>query len=656
MHTRGHHRLHELIRRKATELPTIIHDVATPSLNKRATTTIIAATSTCTAGDPSPRCELPANATNQTLPILLGAMCPIFIACLVLVYLHRRHTQKLRKEDAMDKTKSMDFGMEFGSGSGGNRSKIPPAHLADGEKSDSRSRRQVSLDLDVASPYLLPAGLHSHDTLQTMGASNDDRYGRPMTAGRDSSIYAHSIRQDDSPDGSRTSMNGGLLSGASPMPMSTPPHPRKPSMPNTSRSVPQIAVPSPAAVKSPVSGLPVNPRAGPSSRESEEQNTSAKEIEVQPPAPQQPTKALPPALTIGSSKQSPQIDIQFDLTESSRPLSNDQSEYGEGPQFRLSMASERSEMEDPIPQAAGRKSLAPGAFEDRRLSIGFRPLPPEGTADENAEERAMRIRSFYKEYFEDTSPAPPMPTQPRHNRQDEHQGEYHDDSVAVYDQETGRFVIPGAKPFAEAPTRRAMTPPPRMPPRFGGPPPRNGSAASGHFMPPGPRPSSSASGRGPPPQRKPMPPPAPLHLLPTPSMLKEDAFASPVIFAPSSRIPGDGTESPGLRGGLRPYSPSVSPHVPLASAFDELSLLPNPHSLRNSSTFTGLDFAPPRKFKNDDAVSDAGSIRSNNSGVTAQQIQNIRNGAYRVSRIPQDVVPAKEAISSNLKPTWDMRK
>ncbi|KAH8150493.1 uncharacterized protein LAJ45_05188 [Morchella importuna] len=199
-----------------------------------------------------------------------------------------------------------------------------------------------------------------------------------------------------------------------------------------------------------------------------------------------------------------------------------------------------------------------------------------------------------------------------------------------------------------------MTPPPRMPPRFGGPPPRNGSAASGHFMPPGPRSFSSASGRGPPPQRKPMPPPAPLHLLPTPSMLKEDAFASPVIFAPSSRIPGDGTESPGLRGGLRPYSPSVSPHVPLASAFDELSLLPNPHSLRNSSTFTGLDFAPPRKFKNDDAVSDAGSIRSNNSGVTAQQIQNIRNGAYRVSRIPQDVVPAKEAISSNLKPTWDM--
>lgn len=74
MHTRGHHRLHELVRRKATELPTIIHDVATPSLNKRATTTIIAATATCTEGDPSPRCELPANATNQTLPILLGAM------------------------------------------------------------------------------------------------------------------------------------------------------------------------------------------------------------------------------------------------------------------------------------------------------------------------------------------------------------------------------------------------------------------------------------------------------------------------------------------------------------------------------------------------------------------------------------------------------
>lgn len=600
---------------------------------------------------------------------------PIFIAVIVLIYLHRRHTQKLAKEDAMDKTKSMDFGMEFGDST---RSKIPKAHLADGEKPDSRSHRQVSLDLDVASPYLLPAVLHnSRDTLHSLAASGDDRYGRPMTANsshhggspfpgstsqytnrdRDSSIYAHSLRHDDSPDGSQMSMNGGLLNGASPMPMSTPPPPRKASLPTVSspRSiVPQINVPSPST-KSPHSGLPSNPRVGLPGRQAD---GDIKQTVIEQPNPQNSAKSLPSALQIG--QPSPKIDIQFNLEESSRPLSNDQSEYGEGPHFRLSVASEQSEVEDSAQsQAAGRKSLAPGSFEDRRLSVGFRPLPPEGTADENAEERAMRIRSFYKEYFEDTSPAPPLPTQTRGlNRQEDHHGEYHDDSVAVYDQETGRFVIPGAKPFAEPPTRRAMTPPPRMPPRFGGPPPRGGSSSSGRFMPPGPRSFSSASGRmgpGAPPQRKPLAPPAPLHLLPTPSMLKEDAFASPIMFAPPSRIPGEGSESPSLRGGVRPYSPSVSPHVPLASAFDELSVLPNPHNLRNSSTFTGLDFAPPRKFKNDDVVSDAGSIRSNKSGVSAMQIQNIRNGAYRVSRIPQDVVPAKDAIASNLKPTWNMR-
>lgn len=592
---------------------------------------------------------------------LIHSRVPIFIAVLVLIYLHRRHTQKLAKEDAMDKTKSMDFGMEFG---GSTRSKTKQTNLTDVEKSDSRSRRQVSLDLDVASPYLLPAVLHnSRDTLHTLSATGDDRYGRPMTAGssqqrvplhgstsqytnhddRDSSIYAHSLRQDDSPDGSQVSIHGGLLNGASPMAISTPPPPRKASLAvsSTRSLVPQINIPSPV-IRSPPTGLPSNKFV--SLHSNLEQQTTANVVHS--------------ARQIG--QDSTKLDVKFDLADSNIPVSNNESDYGEGPQFRLSVASALGE-DSTQRDETGRKNLTPRAFEDRRLSIGFRPLPPEGTTDENAEERAMRIRSFYKEYFEDTSPAPPIPSHAKgHGRPVDHPGEYHDDSVAIYDQDSGRFVIPGAKPFAELPTRRAMTPPPRMPPRFGAPPPRGGSAASGQFMPPAPRSFSSAgerTGLAMPPQRKPMPAPAPLHLLPTPSMFTDDAFASPIMFAPPSRIPVEGgPESPSLRGGIRPYSPSVSPHIPLASAFDELSVLPNPHSLRNSSTFTGLDFAPPRKFKNDDTISDSGSIRSNKSGMSALQIQNIRNGAYRVSRIPQEVVPAKDAIASNLKPTWDMRK
>ncbi len=51
--------------------------------------------------------------------------------------------------------------------------------------------------------------------------------------------------------------------------------------------------------------------------------------------------------------------------------------------------------------------------------------------------------------------------------------------------------------------------------------------------------------------------------------------------------------------------------------------------LRKSSTFTGLDFAPPRRFKEGDTMSDAGSIRSNRSGLSAVQQAAIRKGVGR---------------------------
>jgi len=77
--------------------------------------------------------------------------------------------------------------------------------------------------------------------------------------------------------------------------------------------------------------------------------------------------------------------------------------------------------------------------------------------------------------------------------------------------------------------------------------------------------------------------------------------------------------------------------------------------LRKSGTFTGLDFAPPKKFRDPDAMSDAGSIRSNRSGVSQRQLGAIRNGAYRVSRLPQDMVGTKDDLVTSLKPQWGMR-
>lgn len=82
--------------------------------------------------------------------------------------------------------------------------------------------------------------------------------------------------------------------------------------------------------------------------------------------------------------------------------------------------------------------------------------------------------------------------------------------------------------------------------------------------------------------------------------------------------------------------------------------------MRKSSTFTGLDFAPPRRFGGDgDApTSDAGSIRSyrsNKSGISSRNLAAIRGGAGQVSRLPGDTVFTQDSLSAQLKPQWGMR-
>lgn len=80
------------------------------------------------------------------------------------------------------------------------------------------------------------------------------------------------------------------------------------------------------------------------------------------------------------------------------------------------------------------------------------------------------------------------------------------------------------------------------------------------------------------------------------------------------------------------------------------------HSLRKSGTFTNLDFAPPRRFKEKiDTMSETGSVRSNGSNLSRVHLANIRNGAYRVSRIPKEVAGTKDDMYAALRPKWDMR-
>lgn len=260
--------------------------------------------------------------------------------------------------------------------------------------------------------------------------------------------------------------------------------------------------------------------------------------------------------------------------------------------------------------------------DNRRLSVGFRPLPPDDIMEsEDPEYRANRIRSFYKEYFdeskaEDRPPVPHMPTKPHQqhgstNYYEDYDAGYGQDA-AYFDPATNSFVMPYAQPVS----RRAMTPPPsgqrfagprgpprayhgsqanvRLPPNIRGPP-RPGSSVSNQLGGPS-RPGSSMSGpygrpragsvmsgsragsrlAGP---RKPMPPPVDLSTLPTPSKLKDDSFAifNAIDFAPpetfADRARGRSQSPVGER---RPYKMNVPAHSPLVNAFEELPVLPSP--------------------------------------------------------------------------------
>lgn len=165
--------------------------------------------------------------------------------------------------------------------------------------------------------------------------------------------------------------------------------------------------------------------------------------------------------------------------------------------------------------------------------------------------------------------------------------------------------------------------------------------------------------RGRPLAQKKLPPPMPLLSLPTPHALKQDAWISnPIDFAPPSSVRSvqNGARPDSPFGSQRPYSPAVRAFTPLASSFDVLAVLPSPHDLRKSTTFTALDFAPPSRIRDPAASggSDAGSIRSARSGISRMQHQAVREGAYRVSRIPKEMVTSRDDLASQLRPKMDM--
>lgn len=630
------------------------------------------------------------NLTTTVLPVVLGAGIPILCAIIVLIVLHRRHVKKLLREDAMDKHKSLDFGMD----DVGPATRRTGGHGGMPQMSEPGHAKGLSLDVG---PYLMPPNLKgSPESLRSMSI-DDDKY-RPATASIRSFPRGH---RDDASSFAGSRFEGaddgqsGLLHNAQRMSRSSPPLYTSPTEPH-GRSpvnhhndflgpVPGLTPPPPAQQPGLALGSPTGSRIptpeplphvdshsglnfGLDNDAYGNTHTNSHEERLNFPLPdasqsrspdhdQAPASILPrislPASDVTSSDYGDNRKSQYILPAVALHGTEDVQQHN---------APTKDNHHPEIPEDPQNLDSAYDNRRDtRRMTLGLRPLPPEDPAD-NPEQRANRIRSFYKEYF-DESKNGQEPTYYEDFGPEFYEGGAGAGAAGfIYDPTTGDYydASQGAAPFAEPITRRAMTPPPRAPPRFQGAARHMATNSAGFNGIPGPRAFSSASGRmpGPGPRgpKKPLPPPSPLHVLPTPHMLTDDSLMTAMDFAPAHGFKDRRAGRPETpTGGDLPYHLGVRAHTPLVSAFDDLAVMPSPHALRKSGTFTNLDFVPPPRFKNEGgAGSDAGSIRSARSAVSAAHQNNIRMGAYRVSRLPAEAVGTKDDMMSSLRPKWDM--
>lgn len=531
---------------------------------------------------------------------LMHCSIPICCALLVFVYLHRRHLKKQRVEDANDAHKSLDFGMGNVSAPHKlSKKNIPEMTITDmgDSKRPGMHARGLSMDMDMENPYLLPAGLQNsreslHSMSRQMVQDQHDPY-RPVTFIKSSSdsIRSGSIRPRGdgasiyTSNSSVDNVSAKLLSNARPMSQSHPTRADSMSPESNTQEFAQLhsANRGPSHSRKP-------------SRQSQEKLVGVQEttpprdyFPPQKPIVQQPEPVVqPPPRTASAGRRPPRLgSIQVQPIAPETSNVRDSSNYGDDIKItppspteimsaaatgRFSIDAPNPVVQQPIPRAP-RPALA--ANVNGRLSImGVRPLPPS-MPDDNPEQRANRIRSFYKEYFDDSRPNP-AGQYPQY-------GDYYEDvsnefltDGAIFDPETGGFVH-AQRPFAQPMQRRAMTPPPQGAGRMSGATtPRKGHSSSQSA---GRVPRGFHPGAAPPVPKQRMPPPSPLTSLPTPHMLKEDHMVfNPIDFAPptSYRDRQNGRTPDSPLGSPRPYSPGLKAHVPLATSFDDLAVMPSP--------------------------------------------------------------------------------
>ncbi|CAN8103551.1 unnamed protein product [Discula destructiva] len=691
-------------------------------------------TADCHNTKASNTCEKPMG-TSVATEITIGILVPLAVAFIcVLIYFHRRNMKRQAMEDRDPNHKSLDFGL--GEAGSNTKSKRRSKLGLGGEKSGKT--RGLSIDMNLSSPYLLPEHVQgSRESMNSLARTlhqADDPY-RPVAAllnetgsvrsySKEGGRYTPSVMTNGTKRMSRQSYaHPSSPGGLPPQPLRQNSYPKSPLTPSASSSVTAVesdysgpdakdSIPEHGPMPPPQCDLPAIPtipeirQPAPVAQRDESTEamqkfdfsiTETETVDESNPR-SNTTHSNGVGLGLQNGSQAPtqsshvsEVTVNQDINAG--PAHQSVSAVIEYDYAALITSTADDDHDDDEERGRGRvreSGLGLPAQNNNRLSVGARPLPPSDVLEhEDPETRANRIRSFYKEYFEDTKGAPPMPAIP---------GEYGDSTVdnygdaAYFDPDSNQFVMPYAEPI----TRRAMTPPPtgripggpgprgpsNMGPRGPGPrgPPRNfagsmgGSSMHGMPLPPragtsmsgyGPRPDSSASARGAPRAgsamsarpKKPVAPPSPLNTLPTPGKLTDDHFSliNAADFAPptnySERVRGR-SQSP--LGERRNFAPAVPVASPLVGTLDEMAALPSPYALRKSGNFSGLDFAPPKRVRDPDSMSDAGSIRSNRSGLSRVNESAIRNGAGRVSRLPGDIIFSQAQMASALKPSFNM--
>lgn len=495
----------------------------------------------------SPLLQVSGNMTNAHYSI------PTVSALVVLFFLHRRIRRRQAAEDANDKHKSLDFGLGVVSGpkGGARQPKLPEMTITDMEKSTNNIMRGRGLSMDMTSPYLLPAAVqNSRESFHSMSrtvSDAEDPY-RPVTFVNDTdSVYSaanRGIKKDNASVTTRSTERSNERRNPFSNDNAISPKSYK-SHDFTGRQPPA----PPAARRASVQSKPLP-------------NPNRQSRSMAPPPNQQPTFGAVPVIYESRTNGNNGLGLEFggqDQAFQVTPPSPPGHDEPQAPTHRYSIT-EAPALREPMQLAV-----------DRRVSVmGLRPLPPDDPTD-NPEQRANRIRSFYKEYFDDSKPNPPGQYPEVNPYESVYEQDYYDYADgAVYDPETGEYIGAPAAPFAQGMGRRAMTPDARGPSLpYGRVRSNTSHQSTGHI-------NNRAFQKGPMPPKKKLPPPAALTSLPTPHMLKDDMMLSPISFAPKvtyrdHRL-GRGADSP--TGTSRPYSPAVQVHSPLVRSFDDLMVIP----------------------------------------------------------------------------------